>query len=181
MILVLAAFPATGEISARNTEENGRITETVWTDDNGNPAAGPEGYARVQYTYKREETIEKYYDTEGQPYQVSGGYYGKRVMRDGRGNITETEYLDENGERTLNRKGYALVGITYYGFGEVRTVTYYGLNKKAVMVPSLGYASVYTEYSNKTKKWINGSAYFRSVMIMQTENQRPGRTDGSDV
>ena len=150
IICMLAVIPATAEISARNTEENGKVTETVWLDDNGNPAAGPEGYARVRYTYKREETIEKYFDTEGQPFQVSGGYYGKRVMRDGRGNTTEIEYLDAQGNRTLNRKGYALVGITYYGFGEVRTITYYGLNKKPVTVPSLGYASIYTEYSNKT-------------------------------
>ena len=91
MILILAAFPALGEISAKNTETNGKITETVWVDDSGNPAAGPEGYARVRYTYKREDTIEKYFDAEGQPYEVSGGYYGKRVMRDGRGNITEIE------------------------------------------------------------------------------------------
>ncbi len=150
IICMLAVIPAMAEISARNTEENGKVTETVWLDDNGNPAMGPEGYARVRYTYKREETIEKYFDTDGQPCQISGGYYGKRIMRDGRGNITEIEYLDAQGNRTLNRKGFALVGITYYGFGEVRTITYYGLNKKPVTVPSLGYASIYNEYSNKT-------------------------------
>ena len=150
IICMLAVIPAMAEISARNTEENGKVTETVWLDDNGNPAMGPEGYARVRYTYKREETIEKYFDTDGQPCQVRGGYYGKRIMRDGRGNITEIEYLDAQGNRTLNRKGFALVGITYYGFGEVRTITYYGLNKKPVTVPSLGYASIYNEYSNKT-------------------------------
>ena len=150
ILCILAAFPAMSEISARNTEENGKITETVWLDDDGNPAPGPDGYARIRYTYRREDTIEKYFDTDGNPYEVSGGYCGKRVMRDGRGNITEIEYLDENGDRTLNRKGYALVGMTYYGFGEVRSITYYGLNKKSVMVPALGYASVYTEYSNKT-------------------------------
>ena len=52
MILILAAVPAMGEISAKNTEANGKITETVWVDDSGNPAAGPEGYARVKYSYK---------------------------------------------------------------------------------------------------------------------------------
>ena len=72
MILILAAVPAMGEISAKNTEANGKITETVWVDDSGNPAAGPEGYARVKYSYKRDETIEQYYDTEGLPYEVSG-------------------------------------------------------------------------------------------------------------
>ena len=40
MILILAAVPAMGEISAKNTEANGKITETVWVDDSGNPAAG---------------------------------------------------------------------------------------------------------------------------------------------
>ena len=150
MILILAAVPAMGEISAKNTEANGKITETVWVDDSGNPAAGPEGYARVKYSYKRDETIEQYYDTEGLPYEVSGGYYGKRTAKDGRGNITEIEFLDAKGNRVENRQGYALVVMTYFGFGEIRSITYYGANRKQVIVPSLGYASVYCEYSGKT-------------------------------
>ena len=130
VILILTVFPAMGEISARNTEANGKITETVWTDDNGNPAAGPEGYTRVRYSYKRDETIEQYFNAEGNPYEVSGGYYGKRIAKDGRGNVTEIEFLDARGNRTENKQGYALVVMTYFGFGDIRSITYYGANRK---------------------------------------------------
>ena len=102
-------FSALGDVTARNTEESGRITVTVWEDENGQPAAGPQGYASVRYTYRQKNTIEQYYDAEGKPFRVNGGYYGKRVLKDGKGNITEIEYLDEKGERTLNRQGYGLM------------------------------------------------------------------------
>ena len=143
-------FSALGEATPRNNEENGKITETVWEDANGEPAAGPEGYAYVRYTYRQENTFERYYDAEGNPFRVNGGYCGKRVMRDGRGNITEIEYLDEKGDRTLNRQGYGMVRMFYFGFGALRSLFYYGLGKRTVVVPSLGYASVSYEYSNKT-------------------------------
>ena len=147
---LMITLSACGEVKAVSSEENGKIKETVWQDENGQPAAGPEGYASVRYTYKGDNTVEQYYDAEGQPYQVAGGYCGRRVTKDAKGNIIEIEYLNENGQRTVNAAGYALTGITYYGFGQVRSVTYYGKNKKAVTVPSLGYASVYNEYSGKT-------------------------------
>ena len=150
MSIIIASI-SVAEVKAVNKEENGKINETSWQDENGQPAAGPEGYVSVKYTYKTNgNRIEQYFDEEGKPYCTDGGYYGKRVQLDGRSNITEIEYLDATGQRTLNKAGYALTGITYYGFGEARTITYYGLNKKPVFVPSLGYASVYTEYSNKT-------------------------------
>ena len=130
-MIPLAGF---GEIKAQNITENGIIKETVWQDENGQPAAGPEGYANVKYSYKtNNNTIEMYYDADGQPYCTAGGYFGRRIQRDRKGNITEIEYLDSDGKRTLNKAGYALTGISYYGFGETRTITYYGMNKKQVI------------------------------------------------
>lgn len=143
-------FFALADVTAMSREENGKTKETVWQDENGQTVAGPEGYALVRYSYKQDNIIEQYYDTDGRPFCTDGGYYGKRIQRDGKGNTIEIEYLDENGQRIMNRAGYALTGITYYGFGEVRSVTYYGTNKKPVMVPALGYASVYNEYSGTT-------------------------------
>lgn len=150
MLCMVIPFSAMGDVKARNTEENGRITVTAWEDENGRPAAGPDGYASVRFTYAQQNTTEKYYDAEGQPFRVDGGYYGKRVQKDGKGNITEVEYLDEKGERTLNSQGYGLVRMAYFGFGALRSVQYYGLGKKLLDVPALGYASVQYEYSNKT-------------------------------
>lgn len=150
ILCLIIPFMAFGEIHSRNIEEKGKIKETVWTDENGSPAAGPEGYASVRYSYTRETTTEKYYDEEGKPFQTAGGYCGKAVTRDGKNRIIEIEYLNENGKRTLNKQGYAQVTLAYTGFGEVRQVSYTGMNKKLVTVPSLGYASVTTEYSGKS-------------------------------
>lgn len=150
VMCLLIPFAAMGEAKARSTEENGKIKETVWEDENGQPAAGPDGYYSVKYTYKQNDTFEKYYGKDGKPYRVNGGYYGRRVQKDGKGNITEIEYLDADGNRTLNRQGYAMLTMSYFGFGALRSVFYYNLYKKQVVVPSLGYASIVYEYSNKT-------------------------------
>ena len=112
--------------------------------------AGPEGYASVIYTYKGSDVFEQYYDTEGEPYETAGGYYGRRVQRDGKGRAVEIEYLDEDGKRTENAQGYAQVVTAYTSFGQLRQVNYYGENKKPVIVPSLGYSSMTIEYSGKT-------------------------------
>ena len=150
IILCITAAAAAAEIHSRDIENNGKVTETVWLDDNDQPTTGPEGYASVRYTYKREVTTEEYLDTDGQPVETTGGYSRKVVTKDGKGNVIQIDYQDRKGERTLNRWGYASVTMSYTGFGAVKLVTYTGLNKRAVTVPSLGYASVLTQYSNKT-------------------------------
>ena len=59
---------ALGDVTARSTEENGRIKETVWEDENGQLSAGPEGYSIVRFTYDREgNTVENYFDENGNP------------------------------------------------------------------------------------------------------------------
>jgi hypothetical protein len=151
LLCISACIYAVGEVHSENTEANGKIKETVWKDDSGQIAAGPEGYAIIRYTYKGAVTTEQYYDTEGQPFEVPGGYYGRSVTKD-KGNVTEIVYLDQNARQTANRMGYSKVSITYFGFGEVRSITYFGTNKKPVMVPSLGYASVKNEYIGKLLK-----------------------------
>ena len=150
VLCMMIPFAAMGDVKPRNTEENGKIRETVWEDENGQPAAGPEGYCSVRYTYRDDNTFEQYFDEDGYPFRVNGGYYGRRVMKDGKGHVTEIEYLDENGNRTLNRQGYGMVVMNYFGFGALRSVLYYGLGKRQVVVPLLGYASILYEYSNKT-------------------------------
>lgn len=149
LLCVLIPLAASGEGSARQIEEKGIIVETVWENADGEAVIGPEGYASVRYTYKGNNTYEAYYDAEGIPCRNLSGCYGRRVMKDGKGNILEIEYLDENGSRMLNTRGYGMVVISYFGFGPVRTVSYYGLGNK-IIVPSLGYASIVYDYSNKT-------------------------------
>ena len=147
---VLALSCGAAEVTAETTEANGKVTQIEWKDDEGRPAAGPEGYAKVRYSYKGGEKTETYYDAEGVVCQSNEGSYGKKTTVDGKGHVTQVEYLDTNGKRMLNRMGYGMVTISYYGFGEVRLVSYYGMGKRLVVVPALGYAKVYNEYSYKT-------------------------------
>lgn len=169
VLCLLIPFSVLGEGSARHVEENGKIIETVWEDGNGNPVNGPEGYYAVRYTYKAGNNIyEAYFDAEGNPCRSLSGCYGRRVMKDGNGNILEIEYLDENGGRMLNNRGYGMVNISYFGFGAERNIFYYGLGKKQIMVPSLGYASIVYEYSNKTM----------TARTFRDENGKP--VDGAD-
>ena len=153
LVMVFCALTLAGaqaEIKPVASEENGRIRKIVWTDDAGNPCPGPEGYATVQYSYKKDSTTEMYFDAEGNPFETDGGFYGRTVTLDGKKRVTQVEYLGANGARTETKQGYAMVATVYYGFGEIRSVTFYGLNKKPVTVPSLGYASVSMEYSGTT-------------------------------
>ena len=155
-LCVAVSLCALGEATPYHTETNGKIKETTWKDESGMITAGPEGYASVRYTYKGDDTIEQYYDENGKPYQVEGGYCGRRVQRDGKNRVNEIEYLDKNGLRTENALGYGQMTIAYTSFGEVRQVNYYSQAKKPVIVPSLGYASVTTDFSGKT---ITGRTY----------------------
>ena len=70
-------------------------------DENGNPAAGPGGYAEVRYTYGSSTVTEYYYDAEGNPCEAAGGYYGRTVTKDGKGQVKSIEYLGEDGKLTL--------------------------------------------------------------------------------
>ena len=173
--LLCAAFAAAaaGEAQPVDTVSNGRVTQTEWLDENGQPAAGPEGYAAVKYSYKNTAITEMYFDAEGKPFEHDGGYYGRRVDRDGKGNVTEIAYLDMDGTLRTNIRGYALVTMNWTGAGMTRLI-YKDESKKKVTVPSLGYASVTYEYNGsfvKTCTYLDakdkpvdcaeGYAYFR--------------------
>ena len=72
LLLLAPGIRARAEVTADKTESRGRVTEINWRDENGNPAAGPEGYATVRYEYGYNKTTETYYDAEGFPYEKHG-------------------------------------------------------------------------------------------------------------
>ncbi|MER2057042.1 MAG: hypothetical protein ABTB30_17285, partial [Clostridia bacterium] len=47
---------SSAEVTAETTEANGKVTQIEWKDDAGKLAPGPEGYARVRYVYKGNDT-----------------------------------------------------------------------------------------------------------------------------
>ena len=150
VLCVLALSSGLAEVKPETTEANGKVTQIEWKDEAGNLVPGPEGYAKVRYNYKGSDITEMYFDAEGVTCQSNEGSYGKKTTLDGKNRVTQIEYLDPNGKRMLNGMGYGMLNISYYGFGEVRLVSYYGMGKHLVTVPKLGYAKVYNEYSYKT-------------------------------
>ena len=149
VLCILAICAGLAEAKQEITEANGKVSQIVWKDENGETVTGPEGYAKVRYTYKGNETTEMYFDAEGVTCQSAEGSYGKKTTTEN-GRVTSVEYLDPHGKRMLNRMGYGKVTISYHSFGEVRVVAYYGAGKHLVTVPALGYAKVVNEYSYKT-------------------------------
>ena len=149
---------AGAENSLVEKREDGRVVSAVWQDGSGNTVTGPEGWAEIRYKYGRGIVAEQYYDEDGKPVAVRGGYYRKAITRDGKNRITEIAYQNAKGDLMLNSDGYARVTFTYTSFGGVTHLRYFGTEKKKVTVSSLGYAAIETEYSGKsvvTRTWVN--------------------------
>lgn len=150
LLCILWMAGARGELTKNEEKKNGKLVRVTWMDETGAPAEGPDGYAIVTYTRGGGTTTETYFDAEGQPCEANGGYYGQAVTTDGKGRVTEIVFLDSNGRITMNNRQYARVTIAYTSFGAVRRQSYYGIDKKRTMVPSLGYAAFECEFRGKT-------------------------------
>ena len=150
MLAGMGAGCARAEGAWQQTVKYGKVVEETWTEADGTVSAGPEGYARVTYDYEKSDTTERYWDAEGNPYRMAGGYYGRTVTRDGKRQITGITYLDAEGKRALTDWGYARVRTDWTSFGEIKFVMYYGMEKSPVTVPALGYAGIRTEFRGKT-------------------------------
>ena len=129
LLLVTPGIQAVAEVTADKTESRGRVTEINWRDENGNLAAGPEGYATVKYEYGYNKTTETYYDAEGFPYETAGGYYGRIVSLDSF--LVVTEYIGINGKPVNTRMGYARVERRTFMFGPER----FTISRKAAKSP----------------------------------------------
>ena len=104
LLTVFALAAAQAEVTAVDTEANGKVTQTVWMDSDGSIVPGPQGYAMVRYEYKGAEKTETYYDAEGQPYESAAGCYGRKVTVDGKKRIIQIDYLGADGSRTLRAR-----------------------------------------------------------------------------
>ena len=156
-VLCLVTAAAIAETKPQETYIGGKLSKIQWTDENGKPAAGPDGYAEVRYTYHGAEVTERYYDSEGNPYWMQGGYAGRTVTKS-KGLVTEIIYLNDKAETIMNDQGYARVTMTYTSFGGMTYLRYYGPNGRKVTVPGLGYSVMETKYSGKeitSRTWLN--------------------------
>ena len=146
-LLLASAGAALAEVTAEKTTEKDKVTKITWKDEQGYVAAGPEGYASVRYKYAGAKTTETYYGTDGEPYEMPGGYYGRAVTTDNKKRVARIDYLGKDGKPTMTKPGYASVSYSYYSFNAEHKVIYYNERGKMVKVPSLGYAQIENSYS----------------------------------
>lgn len=158
LVALLLAFclsmtVAVAEPTERVETNRNRVTAREWVDENGKLTAGPEGWARVEYTYKSNSSrpsTERYFDAEGKPFVTAGGY--ARVVRSyGRnGVMTDEAFYDAKNEPCIAACGYASAKLGYTSVGDVRSEYYYGTKGEKVVVPSLGYACATRDYKGRT-------------------------------
>ena len=146
-------------ITEFNDPDRNLETSDGWYDTEGNPAAGPDGYARVEYEY-RNSKIRKitYYDTDGELfYNTKEGYavkeYSFRGMR-----YTELNYLGTDGELTAGPDGYARAVYDYInGDGRNQRTMYYNADGSLFFTPA-GYCGI--QRLTTSRNWVTDESYF---------------------
>ena len=146
---LLLCCAAGAEATLKETTRGGKVVRLEWQDENGAMITGPEGYAYATRNYSGTTITEKYFTAAGQPAAATGGYYGRMLTYGNRHRLEEIVYLNENGQKANCAAGYARLKIAYNSNGGVTALGYYGENGGLVMVPSLGYAALKSEYRGK--------------------------------
>ena len=103
-----------------------RVASDTWYDVDNQLAAGPDGYARVEYEWSgRAKTRTAYIGADGKPFFYSKEKYATMtsVYRDGV--IRETRYYGSDNEPIPGPSGYAYVLYTYPENGTARLAMYY--------------------------------------------------------
>ena len=152
LMLCLWTAAAGAEPVERVETNRNRVSAREWVDENGKLTVGPEGWARVEYTYKNNSpkpTTERYFDAEGKPFVTAEGY--ARVVRSfGRdGVVTEEAFFDAKNEPCVAAVGYASAKFGYTSAGDIRSEYYYGAKGEKIIVPSLGYACATRDYKGR--------------------------------
>ncbi len=148
MIMLLAAAGA--EATVKETVKGGKVVRREWVDENGSLTAGPEGYAYVTRSISGTTVTERFFDAEGNPFAAAGGYCGQMLTYGNRHRLEEIVYVDADGKKTASVEGYARLKIAYNPAGGVTAASYFDVRNELVVVPSLGYAALKTEYRGKT-------------------------------
>lgn len=193
-MLTALAFGGGAEITQREKTKGGKVVRREWVDESGALVPGPEGYAYVIRSFSGTTVTEKFYDPDGNPAVLAGGYAGQMLTYGNRHRLEEIVYLDEKGNRTECAAGYARLRITYSSGGKVTSASYFDRRNSPVAVPSLGYASVRSEYRGSTvtkTTWLSAnkkpvdlpSGYAVRIQSVNKSNKVTGirfeRADGS--
>ena len=118
--------------------EKGKIRSTQYYGARGELAAGPEGYAYVQYTYSKDWTTETYYNADGTLFYNDMGICG--ISRKTGRQTTDEICLTGEGKRGSCIDGYSRKKTTFNYQGKVASEEYYDTKDRLYVVKSLGYA-----------------------------------------
>ena len=157
-VLILFSCSAFADTYMKETEKNGKVVRIEWQDVTGVPVPGPAGWAYATRSYSGTTVTEKYYNTDGSPAMNVGGYYGRSLTYGNRHRLEEAVYLDAEGKKTDSTSGFARMKVAYNSSGGVTAAGYYNAAGNSVIVTSLGYSAVRSEYRGKTMTstvWLN--------------------------
>ena len=111
----------------RAYDENGRLSEKTYLDENGALTVRAGGYARVTRSFNEAGKVayEYCFDAEGSPAAVFSGCCGRYREYDEHGNTTLSTYLGADGLPMNGRRGYATVVRTFNYNGSEASVRYF--------------------------------------------------------
>ena len=91
-------------------------------------------------------TIHKeYYDLEGNPFQMSGEYYGQDFAYDDNDNCIMTRYLGSESEPIIIESGYSEVRREFNNNKQMTRESYYDVDGEKILIPS-GYSAYEADY-----------------------------------
>lgn len=184
------AVGSTGYARVEMTYERTRLRKECYYDLNGSPVAGPDGWAWCEYQYRNNSKLPTKVSTfsaDGTPF-ISERGYSSVVYEYGRNDrITSEEFYGPDGKRCLCTEGYAKATYGFTSVGDPTLTTYYDINNRPVVIPSLGCASVLREYRGRLliswtyrgtdKKPVNGPEGWAS--LTNTLNKTRNAIDSS--
>ena len=130
--------------------KNGNISELVFRGEDGNLINGPQGYARVAYTYAQggKETLTMYYNADGSPFFTKNGYCGIKQIKENR-RVVDESYYSAEGVRGMCKDGYSRTTKLYTLRGQILRQCFYDEQDHLMIPESIGYAKVQNTYSTR--------------------------------
>jgi YD repeat-containing protein len=135
----------------RSHDEAGRPSGEIYFGFEGQPARHRNGFVRWERlrVAVSGQTLDgwRYFDAQGKPTHHKDGYLFCGELRDGRGNVTETAFMDAKG-RVLHPDGYSYWKASYDPQGRQVERTYFDARDRLV-ANSDGYAVVRMKYDSR--------------------------------
>ena len=130
---------------ARHYNSDGRVEMIQYLDERGNLVTTTSGYNNAHRVYTDDLSYTDTYYVDDRQVQNNDGYFGLHRACDENKRVREITYLDQNGELTLHKNGYARITRTYNDAGQVAYEYFFDVSGSPVSVFS-GYCGLYREY-----------------------------------